>query len=185
MRKGSLKKSDEFLKFLQLTNQFKQFCVVYKHLYPTPEKKMSTRARDTHRMVDLLHRVDRVLWREVYFEIKWYVLCPGDGTYPANPDEAEAKRIQKLKLDCYKEVGRQFKKMGIFSSQLKKDRIFPGMLEAILDFDERNRRLVPEFGPDRIPRGVVEVSVLRAVYNGLRKMKLSDGQMPEFDDSEE
>jgi hypothetical protein len=136
-------------------------------------------------MSDLLLRVGIVLERKLYFEIKWYALCPGDGTYPANPDMAEAERIKKLKLDCYKAVGRKFKTMGIFSSQLKKDLIFPELLEAIRYSDDRNRRLAPEFGPDRIPRCAVEVSVLRAVYNGLRKMKLSDGQMPEFDDSEE
>ena len=146
---------------------------------------MSTRARDPLRMSDLLSRVDVVLQRKVYFQIKWYVLCPGDGTYPANPDIAEAGRIKELKLDCYKEVGRKFKKMGIFSSQLKKDIILPGLLEAIRYFDDSNRRLGPMFEADRIPRGVVEVSVVRALYNGLRKMKLSDGQMPEFDDSEE
>ena len=145
---------------------------------------MSTRARDTLRMSDLLSRVGDVLQRKVYFEIKWYALCPGDGTYPANPDMAEAERIKKLKLDCYKAVGRKFKKMGIFSSQLKKDRIFPALLEAIHYFDDRNRQMAPRFDADRIPRGVVEVSVVRALYNGLRKMKLSDGQMPEFDDSE-
>ncbi len=146
---------------------------------------MSTRARNSLRVSDLLSQVGDVLDKEVYYKIKWDSLYPGDGTYSANPDKAEAERIKKLKLDCYSAVGRKFKTMGIFSSQLKKDLIYPELLEAIRYSDDRNRRLAPEFGPDRIPRGVVEVSVLRAVYNGLRKMKLSDGQMPEFDDSEE
>jgi hypothetical protein len=136
-------------------------------------------------MSDLISRVGDVLDKEVYSLIKWDSLYPGDGTYPADPDKEEAERIKNLKLDCYSAVGRKFKTMGIFSSQLKKDLIFPELLEAIRYSDDRNRRLEPEFGPDRIPRCAVEVSVLRAVYNGLRKMKLSDGRMPEFDDSNE
>ncbi len=145
---------------------------------------MNTRARNV--CIDTLSsKLDRVLYSEVYFAIKWDTLCPGDGTYPAQQEKEELARVKQLKTRCYREAERKFKALGVFSSAVKKESLCRDLLQTIRQIEQHNTELQEFIGPSRMPRGVVEASVLRALFNGLRKMKLSDARMPGFDDWDE
>ena len=146
---------------------------------------MFTRARDTIQPDNFICKLSDVINQHVYFDVKFHYLCPSDGTYPSQLDKDQQKAVKLLKNSCYREVGREFKAMGIFSSKAKKEFIFPLLREAIRACVQDNLEMTEILDLSRIPRGKVTVSVLRAILNGLRKMKLSDARMPGFDDSVE
>jgi hypothetical protein len=150
----------------------------------------TTRARDSSSSTntspeDFISKVSYVLYKHVYSVIKIdnLVFSSGDGTYPADSNKDERERIKRLKISCYGEFGRKLKTMGVFSSKMKKESIYKALHFAIQVSDQYNLGIKAVIKPSRIPRGVVEVSVLRAILNGLQKMKLSDARMPAFDDS--
>ena len=142
---------------------------------------MFTRAQRTE---GFEQQVDEIIHKEVYFEIKWDSLCPGDGDYPADPNPEEKAHIEKLKTGCYTFAAQEFKKIGVLSSQPKKDIIRTNLLRMIEMESERIEDFDRFFGDaTRVSRGVVEISVLRALLNGLQKAKLSDGELGAFDDA--
>lgn len=145
---------------------------------------MITRARNVHHPNTFLLKLGEVIQREVFSVIKWDTLCPGDGTYPTQQDKKERARIKELKKGCYLEVGRRIKNLGVFSSKTKKELLCTTLAEAIKEIERHNAEMQAFIGPSRMPRGVVQMSVLRALLNGLRKkMKLGDAmRMPAFDD---
>ena len=142
---------------------------------------MFTRAQRTE---GFEQQVDEIIHKEVYFEIKWDSLCPGDGDFPADPNPEEKAHVEKLKTDCYTFAAQEFKKIGALSSQPKKDIIRTNLLRMIDMESERIDSYNNFFrDPTRMSRSVVEISVLRALLNGLQKAKLSDGGLGAFDDA--
>ena len=139
---------------------------------------MQTRTMNSARPEDFFFEVSHVLNKHVYSVIS-------DETYAADSSKEEQEHIQRLKTSCYSRViGRKFKSMGVFSSKNKKECICKALSFAIQVTDQHNVGLKVFIDPSRMPRGVIEVSVLRAILNGLQKMKLSEARMPAFDDSE-
>jgi hypothetical protein len=146
---------------------------------------MQTRAMNSARPEDFFFEVSHVLSKHVYSVIKLYTLVlSSDGMYAADSSKEEQEHIQRLKTSCYRVIGRKFKSMGVFSSKNKKECICKALSFAIQVTDQHNVGLKVFIDPSRMPRGVIEVSVLRAILNGLQKMKLSEARMPAFDDSE-
>ena len=141
---------------------------------------MQTRAMNSARPEDFFFEVSHVLNKHVYSVIKLY----SDDTYAADSSKEEQEHIQRLKTSCYRVIGRKFKSMGVFSSKNKKECICKALSFAIQVTDQHNVGLKVFIDPSRMPRGVIEVSLLRAILNGLQKMKLSEARMPAFDDSE-
>jgi hypothetical protein len=131
---------------------------------------------------DFMFNMGNLIHMEVFFVIKFDTLCPGDGTYPANPDNEEKERIKQLKKDCYKETVLKLKKAGVFSSDSKKLVLKHTLREIIIDTIDRDERHNSDMDASRISRGFVAVSVLRAVLNALKNTKLSDVKLPAFDD---
>jgi hypothetical protein len=138
---------------------------------------MQTRTMNSARPEDFFFEVSHVLTKHVYSVIS-------DETYAADSSKEEQEHIQRLKTSCYRVIGRKFKSMGVFSSKNKKECICKALSFAIQVTDQHNVGLKVFIDPSRMPRGVIEVSVLRAILNGLQKMKLSEARMPAFDDSE-
>jgi hypothetical protein len=138
---------------------------------------MQTRTMNSARPEDFFFEVSHVLRKHVYSVIS-------DDTYAADSSKEEQEHIQRLKTSCYRVIGRKFKSMGVFSSKNKKECICKALSFAIQVTDQHNVGLKVFIDPSRMPRGVIEVSVLRAILNGLQKMKLSEARMPAFDDSE-
>ena len=138
---------------------------------------MQTRAMPSTRPEDFFFEVSHVLTKHVYSVIS-------DETYAADSSKEEQEHIQRLKTSCYRVIGRKFKSMGVFSSKNKKECICKALSFAIQVTDQHNVGLKVFIDPSRMPRGVIEVSLLRAILNGLQKMKLSEARMPAFDDSE-
>ena len=138
---------------------------------------MQTRAMNSARPEDFFFEVSHVLTKHVYSVIS-------DETYAADSSKEEQEHIQRLKTSCYRVIGRKFKSMGVFSSKNKKECICKALSFAIQVTDQHNVGLKVFIDPSRMPRGVIEVSLLRAILNGLQKMKLSEARMPAFDDSE-
>ena len=141
---------------------------------------MQTLAMPSTRPEDFFFEVSHVLNKHVYSVIKLY----SDDTYAADSSKEEQEHIQRLKTSCYRVIGRKFKSMGVFSSKNKKECICKALSFAIQVTDQHNVGLKVFIDPSRMPRGVIEVSLLRAILNGLQKMKLSEARMPAFDDSE-
>ena len=141
---------------------------------------MQTRTMPSTRPEDFFFEVSHVLNKYVYSVIKLY----SDDTYAADSSKEEQEHIQRLKTSCYRVIGRKFKSMGVFSSKNKKECICKALSFAIQVTDQHNVGLKVFIDPSRMPRGVIEVSLLRAILNGLQKMKLSEARMPAFDDSE-
>ena len=145
---------------------------------------MRTRANDPARIENFISKVKHVLDQHVYSVIRIdNLVSSGCGTYAA--DNVELERIKRIKTACYGKVGRKFKSLGVFSSKPKKESIVNALRHAVKVADQHNAGIKAAIDPSRMPRGAVDVSVLRAILNGLLGMKLSDARMPVFDDSEE
>ena len=143
---------------------------------------MQTRA--TSPLDSFVLKSETIVHEEIYLVIKFDVLCPGDGTYPAFPDEKERLRIQRLKKECYTNCALRLQHIGLLSSQIKKNYLISYIKEAIVEMDERILEMRAFLDPTRVCRSVVMVSIFRALLNGLVKAKLSDGKLVGFDDSE-
>ena len=147
---------------------------------------MHTRATCPLRMDAFKEAALQIVHEEVYMEVKFDCISSEFGfNYPINPSEQEKKRQMRLKKYCYRACASRLKTIGAFSSQMKKQWLISGMTEAAENLDEwivRFNSIDPAEGV--MSRDVLSVSILRALINGLQKMRLSDGQMGPFDDSE-
>ena len=155
-------------------------CINNLSLCPLTATSMS-RTRSAN-LDDFMLNTSKIINDEVFFVIKYDTLCPGDGTYPANPDKEEKERIKQLKKDCYKETLLRLKKAGVFSSDSKKAVLKQALRDFIIYTIDRNDRVNSCLEDSRVARGTVELSILRAVLNALKKSKLSDVKLPAFDD---
>lgn len=127
--------------------------------------------------------INEIIHREVYFEIKWVSLCPGDGDFPVDPTPDEKASVKKLKTDCYKCAAKGLKKAGVLSSKLKRNMVKTILLRKIDDTADRINQFNSFFDDQtRMSRAVVEACVFRALLNGVQKAKLSDGELGAYDD---
>ena len=147
---------------------------------------MHTRATCPLRMDAFKEATAKIVHEETYRALKFDCICSEFMcNYPINPSEQEKKRQMGLKKDYYRACASRLKTMGAFSSQMKKQWLISELKEAVEDLDERIvhfNSIDPAEGV--MSRDVLAVSILRALINGLQKMRLSDGQMGPFDDSE-
>lgn len=143
---------------------------------------MQTRA--TSPLDSFVAESEKIMYEDIYLAIKWDVLCPGDGTYPAFPDENERLRIQRVKKECYTNCALRLKALGALSSQTKKDHLISSIKESLVELNEKAMQMSAFLDHTRMCRSVVQASVFRALLNGLVKAKLSDGKLMAFDDSQ-
>ena len=147
---------------------------------------MHTRATCPLRMTAFKEAAAKIVHEEAYTAVKFDCICSEFMcNYPINPSEQEKKRQMGLKKDCYSASASRLKRLGAFSSQIKKQWLISGLKEAVENLDERIVRfhsIDPVEGV--MSRDILTVSILRALINGLQKMRLSDGRMGPFDDSE-
>jgi hypothetical protein len=143
---------------------------------------MLTRATDGSE--DFQDKIDEIIEKEVYFEIKWASLCPGNGDFPVAPNADEKASVEKLKKECFKFASLEFKKVGVLSSTLKKNIVKTKLLRKIDGAVDRIHGYNSFFDDQtRMSRAVVEACVYRALLNGLQKAQLSDGKLGAYDET--